>query len=92
MKLIDVRRIAVVALAAAVLTLTACRDSSSANAGEGGASASRTKTKTPGPPADYVRSRCVLCSCRMFMGDSGECSRPSCGHSWKDHQRPPQGK
>jgi hypothetical protein len=40
----------------------------------------------PPPPDDYVRSRCTVCSCRVFTGGTGICSRPSCGHGWKDHQ------
>jgi hypothetical protein len=40
----------------------------------------------PAPPDDYVRSRCTACSCRMFTGDTGRCSRPSCHHGWKDHR------
>ncbi len=40
----------------------------------------------PPPPDDYVRSRCTVCSCRVFTGSTGACSRPSCNHGWKDHQ------
>jgi len=40
----------------------------------------------PPPPDDYVRSRCTVCSCRVFTGSTGLCSRPTCYHGWKDHR------
>ena len=39
-----------------------------------------------GPPADYVRARCSLCSCPFFGGESGNCKRPTCRHAWSDHK------
>ncbi len=93
MKLITIRRVTLTVFAAAALTLTACRDSSSASTGEDGsdAKAEARKSNEPGPPADYVRARCGNCSCRVFMGDEGHCTRPSCRHHWQEHQRPQQG-
>ena len=85
----NVRTLGMAAMAAILLTMTACRDSSSASTG--GESPDAPKASQKGPPADYVRSRCAMCSCRVFMGDAAECSRPSCRHHWQEHQRPPQG-
>ncbi len=84
-----------------VLTLTACGGSPAAatddaggsrgSGGSGNAVTSSTRQNEPPPPADYVRSSCHECSCRVFTGDKGYCRRPSCRHHWTDHQRPPQG-
>ena len=81
-----------------VLTLAGCGagEASADGKTDGGAktkqkSVSDAKRKNePAPPADYVRSRCTECSCRVYSGDGGYCSRPACKHHWKDHQRPPQ--
>ncbi len=90
-----------VTLMAIVLALWGC-GRSSAEAGsesEAGASAEASRDSRaerdaraaavraePPPPDDYVRSRCTVCSCRVFTGGTGICSRPSCNHGWKDHQ------
>ena len=77
----------------ALLTVTACKDSSpegtEAEAGEKTAEGSASAAE-PGPPDDYVRWECGVCSCRTFMGEQADCTRPSCKHHWKDHMRPPQ--
>ena len=90
---INIRRVGLAACAAALLTLTACRDSSTASTGDDAVAedTAAPKSSEPGPPADYVRSRCGICSCRVFMGDASNCGRPSCKHEWQDHQRPKQG-
>lgn len=94
------RRLSCVALLGVlVLGLAACGGGDDPATPEDGAKTTKTSEKTvseaqranePGPPADYVRSRCTKCSCRVYMGDGGYCTRPSCKHSWKDHQRPAQ--
>ncbi len=73
-----------------LLTLTAC-GASSVDATDDGGGKGRTVTETarksePAPPADYVRSRCRECSCRVFSGKTGYCSRPACKHHWKEHR------
>ncbi len=82
-----------------VLPLAAC-GADEASADDKADAADKTKAPSvsdanrksePAPPADYVRSRCTECSCRVYMGDGGYCSRPACKHHWKDHKRPPQG-
>ncbi len=81
-------------LAGVLLTMTACRDSSSASTGDeisDAPGALEAGKPQHGPPADYIRSRCGMCSCRVFMGNAAECTRPSCRHHWQEHQRPPQG-
>ena len=81
-----------------VLTLAACggspaeaTDDTGKSGGSGDSVTTAQRQNEPPPPADYVRFSCHECSCRVFAGDNGYCSRPSCRHHWKDHQRPPQG-
>lgn len=87
-----------------VLTLAACGGSpadatddtgksgkSGTSGGSGDSVTTAQRKSEPPPPADYVRSSCHECSCRVFAGAGGYCGRPSCKHHWTDHQRPPQG-
>jgi len=99
MKIMTQRLFGLALVTAFVLALAAC-GADEASADDTSAAAEKTKepavseTKRqsePAPPADYVRSRCTECSCRVYMGDGGYCSRPACKHHWKDHKRPPQG-
>ncbi len=69
-----------------LLTLTAC-GASSVDATDDGKDRTETVRKSePAPPADYVRDRCRECSCRVFSGKTGYCSRPACKHHWKKHR------
>jgi len=73
---------------ATLLALTACGSSSvEATDGDSGArvAADAKRKNEPAPPADYVRSRCSECSCRVYSGKTGYCGRPSCKHHWKEH-------
>ena len=96
MRIMTFRVLGIVLGTGLVLTLTACGGSPAAATDDAGRSGGDTVTNAtrqsePPPPADYVRSSCHECSCRVFAGDTGYCSRPSCKHHWTDHQRPPQG-
>ena len=86
--MLHVRLIVAMTVALALLMMTACADSSSAS---GEVDTQQAGGVEPGPPADYVRSKCSECSCRVYMGEQGSCTRPACRHGWKNHQRPPQG-
>ncbi len=99
MKLMTQRLLGLALVAAFVLALAAC-GAGEASAEQKTRAADKTKQKAvsdakrksePAPPADYVRARCTECSCRVYTGAGGYCSRPACKHHWKDHQRPPQG-
>ena len=97
MKLMTQRLLGLALVTAFVLALAACgADQASADETDAAEkpkeqAVSDTKRQSePAPPADYVRSRCTDCSCRVYMGDGGYCSRPACKHHWKNHQRPPQ--
>ncbi len=98
MKLTIQRLLGLALVTAFVLALAACGAGEASADGKSDAAA-KTKQKEvsaakrksePAPPADYVRSRCSECSCRVYSGDGGYCSRPACKHHWKDHKRPPQ--
>ncbi len=98
MKLMTQRLLGLALVTAFVLALAAC-GADQASADEKTDTAEKPKEPAvsdakrqsePAPPADYVRSRCTDCSCRVFMGDGGYCSRPACKHHWESHQRPPQ--
>ncbi len=77
---------------ATLLTLTACGAAPAEGTDEaavGGKDRTATdaaRKSEPAPPADYVRTRCGECSCRVFSGKTGYCSRPSCRHHWKKHR------
>ncbi len=98
MKLMTQRLLGLALVTAFVLALAAC-GADQASADQKTDTADKPKEQAvsdakrrsePAPPADYVRSRCTDCSCRVYMGDGGYCSRPACKHHWKNHQRPPQ--
>ena len=99
MKLMTQRLLGLALVAVFVLALAAC-GAGEASAEQKTGAADKTKQKAasdakrksePAPPADYIRARCTECSCRVYTGDGGYCSRPACKHHWKNHQRPPQG-
>lgn len=98
MRLMSQRLLGVALVTASILALAACGGSSDSPEAKAGADEKPKVKKVsdaeregePAPPADFVRSRCTKCSCRVFMGDGGYCRRPACKHHWKDHQRPPQ--
>ena len=73
------------ALVALTMVLAAgCGDPASSEAADG---RNTTAARNPdGPPADYVRARCSLCSCAFFGGDDAQCKRPTCKHHWSDHK------
>ena len=99
MKLMTQRLLGLALGTAFVLGLAACGAGEASADGKTDA-ADKTKQQAvsdakrksePAPPADYIRARCTECSCRVYAGGGGYCSRPACKHHWKDHQRPPQG-
>ena len=92
MRFTKLRMLRIVLAAGAALTLSACGGSDSQEPGEVTAEAAEAAARDaePGPPEDYVRYRCFRCSCRVYMGERGYCTQPSCRHHWKEHQRPPQ--
>ena len=73
---------------ATLLTLTACGGQpaeATDDSGSARVAADAKRKSEPAPPSDYVRSRCSECSCRVFSGKTGYCSRPACKHHWKKH-------
>ena len=94
MKLMTQRLLGLALATAFIVALAACgADSASADDKTDAADKSKSQAVSdakrqsePAPPADYVRSRCTECSCRVYAGDGGYCSRPACKHHWKDHK------
>lgn len=83
---------------AVTMLLAGCGGASESEGGTAGQASSTTASNSTGkktasgrtdmPPADYVPYRCTECSCRIFMGDGPDCSRPACKHHWSAHQQP----
>ncbi len=92
------RASAALALTAIVAILAGCGDPESASAsGETTAKSTssepkrrsdtdQARTRTDAPPANWVRTKCTTCSCRVFSGDEPYCERPSCRHHWSEHK------
>ena len=64
----------------------ACSGPAETEASDGNHANRKVARDPDGPPADYVRARCSLCSCPFFGGESGNCARPTCRHPWSDHK------
>ncbi len=77
-------------LALALLGMTSCGGPEAADAADEPVddkparrqASSSTKTQ----PDGWVRTRCGICSCRVFSGKDPNCKRPTCKHHWSDHK------
>ncbi len=92
MRFTKLRLLGIVLAAGAALMLSACGASNSQEPEDVTAEAAEAAAgdAEPGPPEDYIRYRCFTCSCRVYTGERGYCTRTSCRHNWREHQRPPQ--